>query len=44
MDHLGLGIDGGTAETEAWGLAVTLAAIAVVLIAGWWQRRKRPPA
>ncbi|MCS3725932.1 hypothetical protein [Bradyrhizobium betae] len=38
----GLGVDGGTAETEWIGLLVTLAAIAIVVIAAWWQRRRKP--
>lgn len=36
----GLGVDGGTPETE---IVVTLVAMAVGLIEGWWQRRRKPP-
>jgi len=39
----GLGIDGGTPETEAIGLVVTVAAFAAVMISGWWHRRRKPP-
>jgi hypothetical protein len=44
VDVWGLEVEGGTAETEMIGFLVTLAAIAIVVIVGWWQWRRMPPA
>jgi hypothetical protein len=40
IDYAGLGVDGGSFESDLIGLIVFLSAVAALIFGAWWQRRK----